>query len=334
MKIAINGFGRIGRQIFHRIMKSDNNLDVVAINDLTDSDMLAHLFEFDSTYGRYPGKVEAGKDKIVVDGKHVQILAEKDPSKLPWKELGVELVLECTGFFCKYDDAMMHVKAGAKRVIISAPCKGDKPCDASICMGVNEDQFDPEKHIILSNASCTTNCLAPMAKVLQDAFGIEHGIMTTIHAVTNDQRVLDLPHKDYRRARSCIQNIIPTTTGAAKAVGEVLPELKGKLTGMAIRVPTPTVSLVDLTAVLSKEVTPEEVNKAFEMRAKLIPDVLQVEARPLVSKDFQMDSHSCSIDAASTQVIGGNLVKVLAWYDNEWGYSCRMVDLANYIANK
>ncbi len=334
MKIAINGFGRIGRQILHRIMQTKTDLEVVAINDLTDNKMLAHLFEFDSTFGRYPGKVEISGDDIVVDGKTIQITAEPDPEKLPWKELGVELVLECTGRFREYDQAMKHVKAGAKRVIISAPCKGEKGCDKSICMGVNEDQFDPEKHVILSNASCTTNCLAPMAKVLQDAFGIEYGIMTTIHSVTNDQRVLDLPHKDYRRARSCIQNIIPTTTGAAKAVGQVLPELDGKLTGMAIRVPTATVSLVDLTVALGQEVTVEEVIKAFEERAKLTPDVLRVEHRPLVSKDFQMDPHSCTIDAASTQLVGGNMVKVLGWYDNEWGYSCRMVDLANYIAKQ
>lgn len=333
MKIAINGFGRIGRQILHRIMKSDNRLEVVAINDLTDNKMLAHLFEFDSTFGRYPGKVELSGNDIVVDGKKIRIVAEPDPEKLPWAEMGVELVLECTGRFTKYEQAMKHVSAGAKRVIISAPCKGEKGCDASICMGVNEDHFDPEKHVILSNASCTTNCLAPMAKVLQDAFGIEHGIMTTIHAVTNDQQILDLPHEDYRRARSCMQNIIPTTTGAAQAVAEVLPELKGKLTGMAIRVPTPTVSLVDLTVHLEREVTKEEVIQAFEMRANLTPDILRVEHRPLVSKDFQMDPHSCILDAASTQVIGGNLVKVLGWYDNEWGYSCRMVDLANYIAN-
>lgn len=334
MKIAINGFGRIGRQVFHRIMKSENQLEVVAINDLTDANTLAHLFQFDSTYGRYPGEVKVEGDTMIVDGKRIKILAEKDPEQLPWKDLGVELVLECTGFFETYEGLEKHLKAGAKKVILSAPAKGDKPVDANLCMGVNEEIYEPEKHHIISNASCTTNCLAPIAKVLQDSFGIKYGLMTTVHAVTNDQRILDLPHADLRRARSCIQSMIPTTTGAAKAVGLVLPALQGKLNGMAIRVPLPTVSLVDLTATLEKEVTSEEVNAAFEARAKEIPSILQVEKRPLVSKDFQMDSHSSSVDAASTMVVGGNMVKVLAWYDNEWGYSCRMVDLANYIASK
>lgn len=334
MKIAINGFGRIGRQVFHRIMQSENQLEVVAINDLTDPATLAHLFQFDSTYGRYPGTVEVKGDEMIVDGKHIRILSQKDPEQLPWKDLGVELVLECTGFFEKYEDLEKHIKAGAKKVILSAPTKGDKLADANICMGVNEEIYDPASHNVISNASCTTNCLAPVAKVLQEKFGIKHGIMTTIHAVTNDQRILDLPHGDLRRARSSIQSMIPTSTGAAKAVGLVLPELQGKLTGLAVRVPLPTVSLVDLTATLEKDVTAEEVNAAFEEKAKQIPTILQVEKRPLVSKDFQMDSHSSSIDAANTMVIGGNMVKVLAWYDNEWGYSCRMVDLATYIASK
>lgn len=334
MKIAINGFGRIGRQVLHRIMKSENDLDVVAINDLTDNETLAHLFEFDSTYGRYPGTVEVKGDGIVVDGKMITITAEPDPEKLPWKDLGVEIVMECTGRFRKYDDAMKHITAGAKRVIISAPCKGDKPCDASICMGVNEEIYDPASHKIMSNASCTTNCLAPVAKVLHEAFGIKNGIMTTVHSVTNDQRILDLPHKDLRRARSCIQSMIPTTTGAAKAVALVIPDLKGKLSGMAVRVPLPTVSLVDLTVNLEKDVTVEDVNAAFEKYAKEHPGILQVEKKPLVSKDFLMDPHSSSVDAENTQVMDKRLVKVLAWYDNEWGYSCRMVDLANYIAKK
>ncbi len=332
MKIAINGFGRIGRQILHRIMQSDTDLEVVAINDLTDNKMLAHLFQFDSTFGRYPGTVELSDDDMMVDGKKIHIFAQPDPEKLPWKDLGVDLVLECTGFFRTHEGASKHLTAGAKKVIVSAPCKGDKGADITICMGVNEADYQPDAHHIVSNASCTTNCLSPVAKVLQDSFGIQHGIMTTIHAVTNDQRVLDLPHKDIRRARSCIQSMIPTSTGAAKAVGLVLPELQGKLTGMAVRVPTPTVSLVDLTVSLEKDVTSDMVNAAFEAYAAEHPTILQVEKRPLVSKDFQMDSHSSSVDAANTMVIGGNMVKVLSWYDNEWGYSCRMVDLANYIA--
>ncbi len=334
MKIAINGFGRIGRQILHRIMKSENHLEVVAVNDLTDPATLAHLFQFDSTYGRYPGTVEVKGGEMIVDGKTIKILSERDPEKLPWKDLGVELVLECTGFFEKVEDLEKHIKAGARKVILSAPTKGDRLADANICMGVNEEIYDAEKHNILSNASCTTNCLAPIAKVLQDSFGIKNGIMTTIHAVTNDQRILDLPHADLRRARSSIQSMIPTSTGAAKAVGLVLPQLQGKLTGLSVRVPLPTVSLVDLTVNLEKDVTAEEVNAAFEARSKEIPTILQVEKRPLVSKDFQMDSHSSTVDASNTMVIGGNMVKVLAWYDNEWGYSCRMVDLANYIATR
>lgn len=334
MKIAINGFGRIGRQILHRIMKSETHLDVVAVNDLTDPQTLAHLFEFDSTYGRYHGEVKVEGDFMVIDGKRIKIMAERDPEQLPWAELGVEMVLECSGHFVDYEGASKHLKAGAKRVIISAPAKGDRGVDANICMGVNEAIYDPEKHFVISNASCTTNCLAPISKVLNDEFGIEHGIMTTVHAVTNDQRLLDLPHDDLRRARSAMQSMIPTSTGAAKAIGLVIPELNGKLHGISVRVPLPTVSLVDLTVQLKKEVTVDEVNAAFEARAKEIPTILQVEKRPLVSKDFQMDPHSSSVDAANTIVMGGNMVKVLAWYDNEWGYSCRMVDLANYIASK
>lgn len=340
MKLAINGFGRIGRQILRRMLETKSPLEVVAINDLTDPAMLAHLFEFDSTFGRYEGKVETKTDSIVIDGKEIKILSQKDPAQLPWKEMGVDLVLECTGFFRTKEAASAHLQAGAKKVILSAPAKGDDGVPTFV-MGVNEADYNAQTDDIISNASCTTNCLAPMAKVLQEHFGIKRGIMTTIHAVTNDQRILDLPHKDYRRARSAIQSMIPTTTGAAKAVCLVLPELKGKLTGMAIRVPTPTVSLVDLTVELEKEVTAEEINKAFEEASKKMPKVLQVENRPLVSKDFQMDSHSSSIDAQSTMVMparpgggDGNMAKVLSWYDNEWGYSCRMVDLAEYIANK
>ena len=335
MKVAINGFGRIGRQIMHILMQNKSKLEVVAINDLTDNKTLAHLFEFDSTYGRYPGKVAPkGDDSITIDGKDIKIYAEAEPEKLPWKKLGVDLVLECTGKFCKYDDASRHITAGAKRILLSAPGKGDKKPDATIVMGVNEEIYDPDKHKILSNASCTTNCLAPVAKVLNDAFGIKRGIMTTIHSVTNDQRILDLPHKDFRRARSCIQSMIPTTTGAAKAVGLVIPALQGKLTGLSVRVPLPTVSLVDLTVELEKPATVEAINAAFEKRAKEIPNVLEFESRELVSKDFQMDSHSSIVDGPSTMVLDDTMAKVFAWYDNEWGYSCRMVDLAEYISKK
>lgn len=333
MKVAINGFGRIGRQIMHRIMQKNSDLEVVAINDLTDNKMLALLFGFDSTYGRYPGTVELkGEDEIVIDGKAIKIYAEPDPEKLPWGELGVDIVMECTGRFRKHEDASKHITAGAKRVILSAPAKGDKGADATFVMGVNENDFDPENHKIISNASCTTNCLAPVAKAINDAFGIKRGIMTTIHAVTTSQKILDMADKDMRRARSCMQNIIPTTTGAAKAVALVIPELEGKLTGMAVRVPTPTVSLVDLTVEFEKDVTVEEINETLKKRAQEIPEILKVEDRALVSKDFQMDSHSGSVDAMSTMVMGGNMAKILIWYDNEWGYSCRMVDLAEYIS--
>ena len=333
MKVAINGFGRIGRQIMHRIMQKNSDLEVVAINDLTDNKMLALLFGFDSTYGRYPGTVELkGEDEIVIDGKAIKIYAEPDPEKLPWGELGVDIVMECTGRFRKHEDASKHITAGAKRVILSAPAKGDKGADATFVMGVNENDFDPENHKIISNASCTTNCLAPVAKAINDAFGIKRGIMTTIHAVTTSQKILDMADKDMRRARSCMQNIIPTTTGAAKAVALVIPELEGKLTGMAVRVPTPTVSLVDLTVEFEKDVTVEEINETLKKRAQEIPEILKVEDRALVSKDFQMDSHSGSVDAMSTMVMGGNMAKILIWYDNEWGYSCRIVDLAEYIS--
>ena len=333
MKVAINGFGRIGRQILHIIMQNKSDLDVVAINDLTEPEMLAHLFEFDSTYGRYPGKVELKNSEMVVDGKAIKMFAEPEPAKLPWGDLGVDVVMECTGVFRTKEKANFHVQAGAKKVIISAPAKGGEPPDATIVMGCNEDALKGDEAII-SNASCTTNCLAPVAKTLHTAFGIKRGIMTTIHAVTATQKVLDTPAKDPRRARSCIQNMIPTTTGAAKAVGLVIPELKGKLTGMAVRVPTPTVSLVDLTVELEKDVTAEAINGALKKRAAEIPTILKVEDRPLVSKDFQMDSHSSIVDALNTMVMEDNLVKVLAWYDNEWGYSARMVDLAEYISKK
>lgn len=330
MKLAINGFGRIGRQVLRRILEKGNDLNVVAINDLTDPAMLAHLFAFDSTFGRYPGHVEAKEKSIVIDGKEIQILSERDPAQLPWKALGVEIVLECTGYFTDRDKAALHLSAGAKKVLLSAP---GKDVELTVVMGVNEGEYDSSQHDVVSNASCTTNCLAPVAKVLDDAFGLVKGVMTTIHAVTNDQQLLDLSHKDPRRARSAIQSMIPTSTGAAKAIGLVLPQLKGKLDGLAIRVPLPTVSLVDLTVELKKEASVEQINAAFETYAKAHPEILQVEKRPLVSKDFQMDAHSSSVDAPSTMALG-NMAKILAWYDNEWGYSCRLVDLAEYIAKK
>lgn len=331
MKVAINGFGRIGRQILHIIMQENNDLEVVAINDLTPPDMLALLFEFDSTYGRYPGTVELKDGEMVVDGKSIKMFAERDPSVLPWGDLGVDVVMECTGVFRTHEKASLHVKAGAKKVIVSAPCKGEKGADATVVMGVNENVLTGDE-IVISNASCTTNCLAPVAYALNNAFGIKRGIMTTIHAVTGAQKVLDMASSDARRARSCIQNIIPTTTGAAKAVGLVIPELNGKLTGMAVRVPTPTVSLVDLTVELDKDVNSEEVNEALKKRALEISTILKVEDRPLVSKDFQKDPHSSIVDSQNTMVMGGNMIKVLSWYDNEWGYSARMVDLAQYIS--
>jgi glyceraldehyde 3-phosphate dehydrogenase len=335
MKVAINGFGRIGRQIMHIIKQGKTNLEVVAINDLTDNKTLAHLFAFDSTYGRYPGTVTTkGDDMIVVDGKAIKIYAMAEPEKLPWGKLGVDLVFECSGRFVKHEEAARHIKGGAKRVLVSAPCKGDPGADITIVMGVNEAKFNPKKHFIISNASCTTNCLAPVVKVLNDSFGIKRGIMTTVHAVTNDQKILDLPHKDLRRARSCIQSMIPTSTGAAKAVGLVIPDMVGKLTGLSVRVPLPTVSLVDLTVDTKKDVTVEKINAAFKAYEKKHPTIMHVEDKPLVSKDFQKDSHSGIVDALSTIVIDKNMVKVFAWYDNEWGYSTRMVDLAEFISKK
>jgi glyceraldehyde 3-phosphate dehydrogenase len=334
-KIAINGFGRIGRQALHIILQGKKDLDVVAINDLTDAATLAHLFEFDSTYGRYPGKVSVkGTDTIVIDGKEIKIYAEKEPQNLPWKKLGVELVLECSGHFTKHEGASLHLQAGAKRVIVSAPCKGEKGADANIVMGVNEKIFNPKKHFVISNVSCTTNCMTPIINCIHKAFKIKRGFMTTIHSATNDQKILDLPHKDLRRARSAIQSMIITSTGAAKAVGLVITDLKGKLTGISVRVPLPTVSLVDLSLDVSKTVTPEQVNNALRKCAKAQPDIIEVEEKPLVSKDFQKNPHSAIVDALSTMVIDGNMVKIMAWYDNEWGYSNRLVDLAEYVTKK
>jgi len=327
--IGINGFGRIGRNFFRAAYK-DPSLQIVAVNDITDAKTLAHLLKYDSVHGRFEASVEVKENAIVVNGKQVQVLSCKDAADLPWAKLGVEIVIESTGRYTDRDGAGKHLAAGAKRVIISAPAKGE---DGTFVMGVNEKSFDPAKHFILSNASCTTNCLAPVAKVLLDTFGIERGLMTTIHSYTNDQKILDLPHKDLRRARAAGMSMIPTTTGAAKAVSLVIPELKGKLDGMAIRVPTPNVSVVDLTAELSSSATAEEINAAMKKASEgPMKGILQYVDEPLVSVDFNHDPASSCFDALSTKVIGGKMVKVLSWYDNEWGYSCRLVDLAKYVS--
>ena len=329
VKVGINGFGRIGR-LFFRAAYRDPALDIVAVNDITDAKTLAHLLKYDSVHGRFEEAVEARDDALVVAGKEVKVFAAKDPSELPWKKLGVKVVIESTGKFTDREGAEKHIKAGAERVIISAPAKNP---DATFVMGVNEKTFDPAKHRIISNASCTTNCLAPVAKVLLDAFGIERGLMTTIHSYTNDQRILDLPHKDLRRARAAALSMIPTTTGAAKAVSLVIPELKGKLDGMAIRVPTSNVSVVDLTVELSRPATVEKVNGAFKKAAEgPLKGILRYVDEPLVSVDFNHTPYSSEFDSLSTKVIEGKMVKVLAWYDNEWGYSCRTVDLAKFVA--
>jgi len=328
VKVGINGFGRIGRNFF-RAAYNDPALEIVAVNDITDAKTLAHLLKYDSVHGRFEQEVGVKDSALVVAGKTVQVLAVKDPSELPWGKLGVEVVIESTGKFTEREGAEKHLKAGAKRVLISAPAKNP---DATFVIGVNEKTFDPAKHFIISNASCTTNCLAPVAKVLLDNFGIERGLMTTIHAYTNDQKILDLPHKDLRRARAAAVSMIPTTTGAAKAVALVIPALKGKLDGMAIRVPTCNVSVVDLTAELSKATTAEEVNAAMKKAAEgPMKGILQFVEEPLVSVDFNHTSYSSEFDALSTKVIGGTMVKVLAWYDNEWAYSCRLVDLAKFV---
>ncbi len=332
-RIAINGFGRIGRCIARALaQRTDHDLELVAVNDLTDPNTLAHLFKYDSVHGVFKGEVAHDGNAITIDGKTVTVHSERDPSKLPWKDSGVEIVIEATGLFRSKDTAGAHLTAGAKRVIISAPGKN---VDATFCMGVNHESFDPKTHEIVSNASCTTNCLAPVAKVLNDTFGIEHGLMTTIHAVTNDQRILDLPHSDLRRARAAFESMIPTTTGAASAVGLVLPELKGKLNGFAIRVPTKNVSVVDLTATLTKSTTAEEVNEALETAANgPLKGILATTREPLVSIDFNGSSFSSTADLGLTQVMDGNMVKAVSWYDNEWGYSSRCVDISDYIAKR
>ncbi len=332
-KVGINGFGRIGRLALKAInQRCKGNLEVVAVNDLTDARTNAHLFKYDSNYGIYPGKVAAKEGYIVVDDKKIAVLAERDPAKIPWRDYGVEIVIESTGLFTQATRAAAHLQGGARKVIISAPAREE---DITIVLGVNEGQYDPAKHRIISNGSCTTNCIAPVVKVLHQNFGVSRGLMTTIHSYTNDQRILDVFHPDLRRARAAAVNIIPTTTGAARVVGVVIPELQGKLHGIAIRVPTPTVSIVDFVADLNKEVTAGEINNTFhESSDGELKGILEYCDEPLVSTDFRGNPASAIFDALSTMVIDGNMIKVLAWYDNEWGYSCRLADLATYIANK
>ncbi|MBW3552487.1 MAG: type I glyceraldehyde-3-phosphate dehydrogenase [Gemmatimonadetes bacterium] len=331
-RVAINGFGRIGRNILRAAKKNGAELDFVAVNDLTDAETLAHLLRYDSVHGKYPGTVEAGGNGLVVDGDEIRVTSEKDPANLPWKDLGVEIVFESTGIFTQADKARKHIDAGAKKVIITAPAKGE---DITVVMGVNHESYDPGSHAIISNASCTTNCLAPVVKVLLDSFGFRRGIMTTVHSYTNDQNILDLPHKDLRRARAAGMSIIPTTTGAAKATGLVLPEVQGRIDGMAMRVPTPDVSVVDLTAELEADVTVDSLNQAFrDAAAGALSGILEVSDEQLVSVDYIGHPASSIVDSASTFVIEDRLVKVLSWYDNEWGYSTRCVDLAAFIAER
>jgi glyceraldehyde 3-phosphate dehydrogenase len=330
IRVGINGFGRIGRQVLRAAKEQRADLDFVAVNDLTDTATLAHLFTYDSVHRSYKGTVTHDADSITIDGDRVRILAEKDPARLPWKDLGVDLVLESTGRFTKAEDAKKHVEAGAKKVIISAPATGE---DITIVMGANHQRYDASAHTVISNASCTTNCLVPMVKVIREAFGFVHGSMTTIHSYTNDQSILDLPHKDLRRARAAAVSMIPTSTGAAKATSLVIPEVKGKIDGVAIRVPTPDVSLTDLTCVVERPVTVAEVNAAFKAASESGPlkGILGYSELPLVSVDYIGNPHSCVLDAMSTNVVNGTLVKISGWYDNEWGYSSRCVDLLRYI---
>jgi glyceraldehyde 3-phosphate dehydrogenase len=332
-KIGINGFGRVGRLTLRAVNQyHSGKLEVTAINDLTDTKTNAHLLKWDSTYGRYPGEVKATDKCIIVDGKEVRVLAERDPGNISWHDYGVDIVIESTGLFTDATKAAAHFKGGAKKVLISAPARNE---DITIVLGVNEDQYQPDKHKIISNASCTTNCIAPVVKVLHQSFGVSKGLMTTIHAYTNDQRLLDMFHRDLRRARAAALNIVPTTTGAASLVGKLIPELKGKVHGLAFRVPVATVSVVDFVADLDKEVTVEQVNQAFqEAAAGELAGILEYCQEELVSMDFKGNPASSIFDAPSTMVIAGNMVKVLAWYDNEWGYSCRLADLAAYIAKK
>ena len=332
LKVAINGFGRIGRNILRASKTAGANLDFVAVNDLTDNETLAHLLSYDSVHGRYPGTVQASKNGVVVDGDEIRVLSERDPSKLPWSDLDVDVVFESTGIFTARDKAAAHLQAGAKKVIITAPAKQE---DITIVMGVNHEKYDADKHDVISNASCTTNCLVPVVKVILDNFGFVRGLMTTVHSYTNDQNILDLPHKDLRRARAAGLSIIPTTTGAAKATSLVIPELKGKIDGMAMRVPTPDASIVDLVAEVERDVTVDELNQAFRDAAGGdLQGILDASEDPLVSVDYIGNPASSIVDLLSTAVIGGRMIKVLSWYDNEWGYSSRCVDLALYIGER
>ena len=332
-KIGINGFGRIGRQVFKAMLDHHaGELEVVAVNDLVDTASNAHMLKYDSNYGRFPGEVTAEADAIVVDGKRVVVTAERDPARIPWRDLGAEIVVESTGLFTDATKARAHLEAGAKRVIISAPTKNE---DITVVLGVNEDKYDPARHHIISNASCTTNGLAPVAKVLNDRWGIQKGLLTTVHSYTNSQRLLDMASKDPRDARAAALNIVPSTTGAARAVGLVIPALQGRFSGMSFRVPTPTVSVVDFTADLNGEVSVEDLNNAFkEAAAGPMKGIMAYTDEPLVSMDLKGDSHSTIVSGIDTLVVGGNMVKIIAWYDNEWGYSCRVGDLAAYLASK
>ncbi|MFQ5750781.1 MAG: type I glyceraldehyde-3-phosphate dehydrogenase [bacterium] len=331
VRVGINGFGRIGRNIFRAAKQHGvTDIEFVAVNDLTDSRTLAHLLKYDSNFGTFTGALNVKGDAIYVDGKEIKVLAIKDPGQLPWKDLGVDIAIESTGLFRAREDARKHLDAGAKKVIISAPAKNP---DLTVVVGVNDHTYDPARHHIISNASCTTNCLTPVAKVVMERFGVVRGLMTTIHSYTNDQRILDFPHKDLRRARAAALSMIPTTTGAAKAVAEVIPELKGKMDGLAIRVPTPNVSLVDVVFELENKTTAVELNSAFKTASENeLKGVLRYTEEPLVSKDFNGDTHSSIVDGLSTNVLNGNLAKVLSWYDNEWGFSCRVVDLIERMA--
>jgi len=332
-RVGINGFGRIGRQSLKAMLERyPRELEVVALNDLTDTKTNAHLLKYDSTYGRFPGEIETTPDSLIVNGHSIKVLSLRNPGDIPWGDLGVEIVIESVGIFTDADKAGAHIRGGAKKVIISAPAKGE---DLTIVLGVNDNMYDPARHNILSNASCTTNCLAPAAKVINDTFGIEKGLMNTIHSYTNDQRILDQVHSDLRRARSAGVNIIPTTSGAARALALVIPELKGRFDGMSLRVPTVTVSVVDFVADLRRPTTKDEVNDAFKQAAAgSLNGILDYTDEPLVSTDFRGDPHSSIIDGLSTMVVGGNMVKIVAWYDNEWGYSCRIADLTHFIAEK
>jgi glyceraldehyde 3-phosphate dehydrogenase len=331
-KVGINGFGRIGRNVLRAALKNKNDVEFVAANDLTDTQTLAHLLKYDSVLGRLDADVQADSDGVIVNGKKIKVFAEPDPAKIDWASVGAEVVVESTGRFRDKDSASKHLGGSVKKVIISAPAKNE---DITIVLGVNEDKYDPANHNIISNASCTTNCLAPVGKVLHDNWGIEKGLMTTIHSYTNDQRILDFPHKDLRRARAAAVNMIPTTTGAAKAIALVIPDLKGKMDGYSIRVPTPNVSVVDLVAELKKPATAEEVNAALKAAAEgPLKGILGYTEDPVVSSDMLSNNNSSIVDSALTTVIGGNMVKVVSWYDNEWGYSCRVVNLVEYIASK